>query len=271
MEQNPHGDAYYLNKFGMSLWNAQNLAAFKADERAYLERFPMSDEQRQAVLDRDLDRMVALGGTFPALTEVFEERDHVYFKPGLTPDETLATLEAACAMPGSTLWITPQWFVPFRARLRAALPPNLTESIIVGLHHAIYKRQSLEKVIEFIEQQPLTWEEFEQQEHQRFLESRRKGFFPWPDVEAAANDPELNWMKPSRRADSPSDRDEESVEDMIAERDGCPGCGRPAPELKCMYFSSPAWTWENQCGCAGWLIVCEPCHMQVDFITVVNS
>ena len=40
---------YHLNQFCMSLMKAENRAAFKADERAYLERWPMTAEQRQAV------------------------------------------------------------------------------------------------------------------------------------------------------------------------------------------------------------------------------
>ncbi|MBZ0217206.1 MAG: protocatechuate 4,5-dioxygenase subunit alpha [Fimbriimonadaceae bacterium] len=53
---------YHLNMFCMSLRHAENREAFKADEGAYLDRFPMSAEQRQAVLDRDWNGMLALGG-----------------------------------------------------------------------------------------------------------------------------------------------------------------------------------------------------------------
>jgi protocatechuate 4,5-dioxygenase alpha chain len=55
--------AYQLHKFCQSLMNAQNRAAFKADEAAYLERFQMTPEQRQAVRDRDFNRLIALGGS----------------------------------------------------------------------------------------------------------------------------------------------------------------------------------------------------------------
>jgi protocatechuate 4,5-dioxygenase alpha chain len=44
---------YHLNMFCMSLMGAANRAAFKADQKAYLEKFPLTDEQRQAVIDRD--------------------------------------------------------------------------------------------------------------------------------------------------------------------------------------------------------------------------
>ncbi len=53
---------YHLNMFCMSLMKEENRKAFKADERAYLDRFPMTEEQKQSVLDRDWSRMIELGG-----------------------------------------------------------------------------------------------------------------------------------------------------------------------------------------------------------------
>ena len=53
---------YHLNMFCMSLRHAGNRDAFKADEAAYLDRFPMTGEQRRAVLDRQWNEMLRLGG-----------------------------------------------------------------------------------------------------------------------------------------------------------------------------------------------------------------
>jgi protocatechuate 4,5-dioxygenase alpha chain len=53
--------AYELHKFCQSLMKGQNRELFKADEGAYLERFRMTPEQRQAVRDRDFNRLIALG------------------------------------------------------------------------------------------------------------------------------------------------------------------------------------------------------------------
>ncbi|MCP5367745.1 MAG: protocatechuate 4,5-dioxygenase subunit alpha [Hyphomicrobiales bacterium] len=53
---------YHLNMFCMSLRHADNRDAFKADEAAYLDRYPMTGEQRRAVLDRDWDGLLRLGG-----------------------------------------------------------------------------------------------------------------------------------------------------------------------------------------------------------------
>jgi protocatechuate 4,5-dioxygenase, alpha chain len=53
---------YHLNMFCMSLMKAENRAAFKANEAEYLQRYPMTDAQREAVLKRDWLRMIQLGG-----------------------------------------------------------------------------------------------------------------------------------------------------------------------------------------------------------------
>ena len=53
---------YWLNQFCMSLMKAENREAFKADEAGYLNRFAMTAEQKQSVLDRDWNRMIELGG-----------------------------------------------------------------------------------------------------------------------------------------------------------------------------------------------------------------
>jgi len=61
---------YHLNQFCMSLMKAGNRARFKADERAYLDEWPMSEEQKQAVLARDLNRCIALGGNIYFLAKI---------------------------------------------------------------------------------------------------------------------------------------------------------------------------------------------------------
>ena len=61
---------YHLNMFCMSLMKADNRTAFKADERAYLEQSAMTDAQRDAVLARDYNRMIALGGNIYFLAKI---------------------------------------------------------------------------------------------------------------------------------------------------------------------------------------------------------
>jgi protocatechuate 4,5-dioxygenase alpha chain len=61
---------YHLNMFCMSLMKADNRAAFKSDERAYLQQYAMTDAQRDAVLARDYNRMIALGGNIYFLAKI---------------------------------------------------------------------------------------------------------------------------------------------------------------------------------------------------------
>jgi protocatechuate 4,5-dioxygenase alpha chain len=67
-EQSRRG--YHLNQFCMSLMKAGNRARFKANERAYLDEWPMSEEQKQSVLDRDLNRAISLGGNIYFLAKI---------------------------------------------------------------------------------------------------------------------------------------------------------------------------------------------------------
>lgn len=55
-------EGYWLNMFCMSLSDERNREAFRADEPRYLDRFALTPEQRQAVLDREWLRMLELGG-----------------------------------------------------------------------------------------------------------------------------------------------------------------------------------------------------------------
>lgn len=53
---------YRINKMAMSLGQAANRQAFKADEEAYLDRFGLTEEEKKAVMSRDWHEMVRLGG-----------------------------------------------------------------------------------------------------------------------------------------------------------------------------------------------------------------
>ena len=61
---------YWLNQFCMSLMQAGNRERFRAGERAYLGEWAMTEAQRQAVLDRDLNRCIALGGNIYFLVKI---------------------------------------------------------------------------------------------------------------------------------------------------------------------------------------------------------
>jgi protocatechuate 4,5-dioxygenase alpha chain len=61
---------YALNAFCMSLMQAANRERFKADEAAYLEQWAMSPAQKQAVLARDMNRCLELGGNVFFLVKI---------------------------------------------------------------------------------------------------------------------------------------------------------------------------------------------------------
>ena len=61
---------YWLNQFCMSLMKAENRARFKANERAYLDEWAMTEEQKQAVLARDLNWCIRLGGNIYFLAKI---------------------------------------------------------------------------------------------------------------------------------------------------------------------------------------------------------
>lgn len=83
---------FHLNQFCMTLMESENRKRFRADERAYLDEWAMSEEQKQAVLDRDYNRMIALGGNIYFLSKIFLS-DHVSFQStaatmtGMTQEE----------------------------------------------------------------------------------------------------------------------------------------------------------------------------------------
>jgi len=52
----------HLNRFCMSLMTPANRARFKADERVYLDEWAMSEAQKVAVLERDFEALLDLGG-----------------------------------------------------------------------------------------------------------------------------------------------------------------------------------------------------------------
>jgi protocatechuate 4,5-dioxygenase alpha chain len=68
-EQSRRG--YHLNMFCMSLMKAANRVRFKGNEKTYLDEWAMSEEQKLAVLARDYNGMLALGGNVYFLAKIF--------------------------------------------------------------------------------------------------------------------------------------------------------------------------------------------------------
>ncbi|HEY0395674.1 MAG TPA: protocatechuate 4,5-dioxygenase subunit alpha [Candidatus Elarobacter sp.] len=80
---------YHLNMFCMSLMKDENRQAFRADQRGYLTKFPMTPEQAQSVLDRDWNRMLELGG-------------NIYYTAKLAACDGLSFQQIAALMTHST-------------------------------------------------------------------------------------------------------------------------------------------------------------------------
>ena len=82
-------EGYHLNMFCMSLMKDENRKAFKADEAEYLKKFNLTPEQADAVLKRDYNRMLELGG-------------NIYFTAKLGATDGHPFQHLAAVMTGST-------------------------------------------------------------------------------------------------------------------------------------------------------------------------
>jgi protocatechuate 4,5-dioxygenase alpha chain len=80
---------YHLNMFCMSLMKADNRKAFKENEASYLDRFALTPEQREAILTRNYNRMLELGG-------------NIYFTAKLGATDGHSFQHIAAIMTGST-------------------------------------------------------------------------------------------------------------------------------------------------------------------------
>jgi protocatechuate 4,5-dioxygenase alpha chain len=62
---------YHINQFAMSLMKPENRDRFRADEAAYLAEWPISDTARAALLARDYNALLDLGGNIYFLSKLF--------------------------------------------------------------------------------------------------------------------------------------------------------------------------------------------------------
>ena len=62
---------YHLNQFCMTLMKADNRERWLADEEAYLKDWKISADQKEALLARDYNRLLELGGNIYYLAKVF--------------------------------------------------------------------------------------------------------------------------------------------------------------------------------------------------------
>jgi protocatechuate 4,5-dioxygenase, alpha chain len=69
---------FHLNQFLYSLMKAENRKRFLAGERAYLDEWPMSEAQKTAVMKRDWNTLLELGGVSYALAKLAFTDQHSY-------------------------------------------------------------------------------------------------------------------------------------------------------------------------------------------------
>ncbi|KUR79329.1 protocatechuate 3,4-dioxygenase [Novosphingobium sp. Fuku2-ISO-50] len=62
---------YHINQFAMSLMKAENRDRFRADEAAYMNEWPLTDEAKDALKARDYNRLLDLGGNVYFLSKLF--------------------------------------------------------------------------------------------------------------------------------------------------------------------------------------------------------
>jgi protocatechuate 4,5-dioxygenase alpha chain len=101
---------YHLNQFCMSLMKAANRERFKAGERAYLDEWPMTEEQKQGVLTRDLNRCIAAGGNIYFLAKIgaTDGKSFQYMAAsmtGMTQDEYAAMMLAGGRSPDGNRYV----------------------------------------------------------------------------------------------------------------------------------------------------------------------
>ena len=80
---------YGINMFCMSLMKDDNRKAFRANEAEYLKKFPLTPEQTEAILKRDYNRLLELGG-------------NIYFTAKLGATDGHSFQHLAAVMTGST-------------------------------------------------------------------------------------------------------------------------------------------------------------------------
>lgn len=95
---------FHLNQFCMSLMKPENRERFKQDEEVYLDEWPLSDAQKQAVLDRDYNAAIAEGGNIYFLAKIFATDgksfvDAAANMTGMTPEEYRAMMIAGGRSP----------------------------------------------------------------------------------------------------------------------------------------------------------------------------
>ncbi len=188
---------------------------------------------------------------------------------GMSSSAALDAFVSLCKSQRDTLFLPDEWFEPYRARLVAALPATLTPELCEVLVDALYKRKQFEDVVEFVEQQPIRWSEYERWRTERSrtaaIEGGRAGIVPWEWVDSST--------ARSKAADAGRRALEQSVFGVVRRRRFvCPRCGGSGENLSTAFIDPAEFETGPGCFTSGTLVYCGNCHVQIDFqIEIVSD
>ena len=202
-------------------------------------------------------------------------------RPGVSIDEALDAFRAGCNIGAERLFITESWIGPRFDGLRVLLTDPITSEEARVLREAVLKHYRLDDVIEWLEHKPITWSEYEtlrdRRATRRWLALREVGYFPWEDVQTCQQDAvrEAEGMRQAPALLGSVEEHAHTADDAKRAYGSravpCSKCGASPDKLTWIRFTSPAWTWKKLCGRAGWLTICESCHLQIDFFKEVMN
>ena len=101
---------YHVNQFCMTLMKKENRRRFRADERAYVDEWLMTEEQKQAVLDRDYNKLLKLGANVYYFSKLFFTDKMSFQKAaslmtGMSEEEYIAMMVAGGRSPEGNRYV----------------------------------------------------------------------------------------------------------------------------------------------------------------------
>jgi hypothetical protein len=187
---------------------------------------------------------------------------------GIEKNAALTIFRERCNS-AETLFVTDSWFSPRREQLLRLLSDPITDEQAQALRDALQQVALLDAVIEWLSLttkdwfglRPLHWDRYPKRNREAALSEP----FPWDQVEVCRRDTLLQEQHEPTAEELVGRRT--SKIDRLRKKDGrpCPECGTWSDQLACFYYQSSAVTWTKKCGRAGWLVVCDRCHVQVQF------
>ena len=218
--------------------------------------------------------------------------DGMTMRAGQSRDVALDAFCAACNKGPEVLFITESWITPRLHMLKLFLSDPLTAADVDILQRLLNKDRSFGDVLEWLEDhRAQTWSEFmalrARKATKQWLREMAEGYSALErecDRELSPEVPSLEGTQEwsSALIEEVSERSAAapaslrlgggagpSLEQAKARyRDhsvACPGCGTAALDLRWVYFVSDKLSWARLRGQAGWMTLCDPCRLRVDY------